>query len=72
MNVLYPKIPFAALPAMLAYAADGAVLAGLYGIAHDQVTYSISPEYFTPLKFAQLRSGHFGPPELCAGGLHPQ
>src|ERR1039458_10306485 len=39
-NILYPKFPFAALPAMLAYAAGGAVLAGLYGIAHDQVPFS--------------------------------
>jgi len=47
MNILYPKSPFAALPAMVGYAAAAAVLAGLYGIVHDQVTYSISSEYFT-------------------------
>src|ERR1035441_9525373 len=62
MNVLYPKIPFAALPAMLAYAAGAAVLAGLYGIAHDQLTYSISPEYFTRLKFPQFHHADFGLP----------
>jgi len=28
--------------------------AGLYGIIHDQVTYSISPEYFTKFKFRQF------------------
>ena len=47
---------------MLGYALGGAVLAGLYGILHDQVTYSISPEYFTQLKFAQFRYADFGFP----------
>ena len=31
------------------------VLAGVYGILHDQVTGSISEEYFTRLKFLQFR-----------------
>lgn len=31
------------------------VLAGVYGILHDQVTASISGEYFTKLKFHQFR-----------------
>lgn len=30
------------------------VLAGLYGIVHDQITYSISPEYFTKFKYIQF------------------
>ena len=45
MNVLYPKIRFSALPAMLGHAMAGAGLAGIYGVVHDQVTYSICPEY---------------------------
>ena len=53
MNRLHPKITFASLPAMLGCAALGAVLAGLYGVVHDELTYSISPEYFTRMKFAQ-------------------
>ncbi|MBL7738814.1 MAG: hypothetical protein JNK14_06310 [Chitinophagaceae bacterium] len=28
--------------------------AGVYGILHDQVTYSISPEYFTKFKYRQF------------------
>src|SRR5258705_1608770 len=28
--------------------------AGLYGIIHDQATYSISPEYFTKFKYRQF------------------
>jgi len=31
-----------------------AILAGLYGIIHDQVTYSISTEYFTKFKYEQF------------------
>ena len=31
-----------------------ALLAGLYGILHDQITYSISCEYFTKFKYAQF------------------
>jgi hypothetical protein len=32
----------------------GGLIAGMYGVMHDQVTYGISPEYFTRLKFAQF------------------
>ena len=38
----------------------GAVIAGIYGICHDQLTYSIGPEYFTKLKFEQFRYADFG------------
>jgi hypothetical protein len=31
-----------------------AVSAGLYGIIHDQITYTISPEYFTKFKYSQF------------------
>jgi hypothetical protein len=30
------------------------ILGGLYGIIHDQITYSISPEYFTKFKYQQF------------------
>jgi len=30
------------------------ILAGVYGIIHDELIYSISPEYFTKLKFPQF------------------
>jgi hypothetical protein len=30
------------------------VIASIYGVAHDQVTYSISPEYYTKFKFIQF------------------
>ncbi|MBY8961340.1 hypothetical protein KJK34_01095 [Flavobacterium sp. D11R37] len=31
------------------------MIAGIYGILHDQITYSISPEYYTKFKFIQFR-----------------
>ncbi len=31
------------------------MVAGVYGILHDQVTYSICPEYYTKFKFYQFR-----------------
>ncbi|MBC7172239.1 MAG: hypothetical protein H5U40_07440 [Polyangiaceae bacterium] len=30
-------------------------IAGLFGIVHDQLTYSIAPEYYTRFKFEQFR-----------------
>lgn len=33
----------------------GSVLAGLYGALHDQLSYSLSPDYFTHFKFIQSR-----------------
>lgn len=30
------------------------ILAGLYGAVHDQISYTISPEYFTKFKFIQF------------------
>lgn len=30
------------------------LVAGVYGILHDQITYSISPEYFTKFKYRQF------------------
>lgn len=39
-----------------------AIFAGLYGIIHDQITYSISPEYYTRFKYIQFgfEPEHFG------------
>jgi hypothetical protein len=31
------------------------LLASIYGVIHDQITYSISPEYFTKFKFIQFK-----------------
>lgn len=54
MNLLYPKISGRQLFRMLGMTLVGSVVAGIYGIVHDQITYTISPEYFTKLKFDQF------------------
>jgi hypothetical protein len=61
-SILYPKLRLRLLPAMLGHATLGALAAGIYGILHDQLTYSISPEYFTRLKFLQFHYADLGLP----------
>tara|TARA_R110002072_G_scaffold303133_2_gene495159 strand:+ start:515 stop:1072 length:558 start_codon:yes stop_codon:yes gene_type:complete len=41
-------------------------LSGVYGMIHNQVSYSISPEYFTKLKFEQFGVSHSTPERLGA------
>jgi hypothetical protein len=60
LNILYPKIPANRLPAMVRVTFLGAVVAGCYGAVHDQVSYAISPEYFTKVKFRQFHYADFG------------
>src|ERR1700744_4981297 len=36
------------------------VIASLYGVGHDQATYSISPEYYTKFKFIQFNLADSG------------
>jgi hypothetical protein len=63
MEILFPRIALRRLPAMAGIAIWGAALAGAYGALHDQVSYTISPEYFTKLKFHQFSYANFGWPE---------
>ncbi len=60
MNLLYPVVPAKRLWAMIWIALSGAAVAGLYGALHDQISYSISPEYFTKMKFYQFSYADFG------------
>jgi hypothetical protein len=60
MDILYPTIKRGSLPAMLSVSLLGAVLAGIYGALHDQLSYSISEEYFTKVKFHQFSYADFG------------
>ena len=62
MSLLYPKLQWRWLPRLLGYSLLGALIAGFYGILHDQITYTISPEYFTRLKFHQFAYADFGLP----------
>lgn len=36
------------------------VIGGIYGIVHDQITYSLSPEYYTKFKFIQFPIAEWG------------
>lgn len=50
---------------MLKHALLGAMLAGIYGALNDEITYSISHEYFTCLKFPQFHYIDLGfPPRV--------
>ena len=60
--LIVPRISLSHLPSMLWFAVLGALVSGAYGVLHDQITYSISPEYFTRLKFHQFAYADFGFP----------
>ena len=60
LKYLIPRIDLAELPVMFAMAFAGAILAGMYGVLHDHITYSIGPEYYTNLKFKQFKFADFG------------
>lgn len=62
MNLFYPRFPWRLLPRMLWITVLGAMVGGVYGVLHDQITYSISHEYFTKLKFDQFKYANFGFP----------
>ena len=62
MNLIFPTIRWNYIPPIVGISLLGAVIAGFYGILHDQITYSISPEYFTKLKFHQFHYANFGFP----------
>ena len=47
LRYLIPVFPIRDLPIMLRFTLIGALIAGTYGVLHDQITYSIGPEYFT-------------------------
>jgi hypothetical protein len=45
----------------------GTAIAAVYGAVHDQISFSIAPEYFTRLKFRQFAWADLGlPPRLFA------
>lgn len=67
MNLLYPTLPAAHWKSMALIAVMGSLLAGAYGAAHDQLSYTLSPEYFTKLKAPQFWYADFGwPPRVFA------
>ena len=63
LRYIIPKIALRDLWPMAGAAICGALVAGVYGVLHDQLTYTISPEYFTKLKFDQFAWANIGLPD---------
>ena len=61
-NLLLPPADWPVLRKAAGLALVGALIAGSFGILHDQITYSVSPEYFIRMKFDQFRIADFGFP----------
>lgn len=69
LNV-FPKAAGSDLAKTARYALLGGLAAGVFGILHDQITYTISPEYFTRMKFDQFRNADFGfPPRILVAEI---
>ncbi len=62
MKWLYPQLRLAHLPTMAGIALMGGLVGGIYGLLHDLITYSISNEYFTRMKFGQFARMDIGLP----------
>lgn len=60
--MLAPYVPWPQLRRIAGFAVAGALVAGGYGILHDQLTYTLSPEYFSRMKFAQFAWADVGFP----------
>lgn len=43
------------LAVLLGFVLAAIVAAGLFSIVHDQISYTVSPEYYTRFKFLQFR-----------------
>jgi hypothetical protein len=70
MPLLYPRVKLSHLPLMAWIGVQGVLIAGVYGILHDQITFTISPEYFTEFKSAQFPYVDFSRPgRVCAAQI---
>lgn len=70
MRWFLPKIGRAKLPVMIGITLLGGLIGGVYGMLHDLLTYSISSEYFTRMKFDQFSHVDIGlPPQLFAAQI---
>ncbi|MFM2176067.1 MAG: hypothetical protein RL015_165 [Verrucomicrobiota bacterium] len=63
MSWLYPTFSFRQFAWMFVFGMAGSVVAGSYGVIHDQITFSIGYEYFTEFKFHQFYYLDQGQPE---------
>ena len=62
MNIFYPTLKRAHLPMIIGITWCGGLVGGIYGIIHDLITYSISKEYYTRMKFDQFSHMDIGLP----------
>lgn len=70
MRYFYPKLERSQLPAMTGITMLGGLFGGIYGACHDWITYSISSEYFTLMKFDQFSHMDMGfPPHVFAAQI---
>jgi hypothetical protein len=60
LQYFVPRIPLSDLKSICKAALLGGLVGGLYGVLNDQITYSISAEYFSKLKFKQFYYADFG------------
>lgn len=69
LQLIVPRLSLRDLARLSVVTVLGALVAGAYGVLHDQVTYSISPEYFTRFKFNQFSYAEppGGSPRFFAG-----
>jgi hypothetical protein len=63
VNLLYPRIARAHAWVMLKFSCAGALVAAVYGVIHDEITFTIGPDYFTAMKFQQFAWADVGLPE---------
>lgn len=63
MKFFYPNLKRSQLPAVTGITLLGGLLGGMYGALHDLITYSISSEYFTRMKFGQFSHMDLGLPQ---------
>ena len=54
---------------LLVLIAIAILAAGVYGIVHDQISYTVSPEYFTKFKFEQFRLVDSPLPDRVKAGI---
>ncbi len=57
---LLPSLGWAGFRRAGGMAVVGALLAGVFGIVHDQISYTISPEYYERMKFDQFAYADVG------------
>jgi hypothetical protein len=53
----------------IAFIAISLLVAGLFGAVHDQISYTVSPEYFTRFKFIQFHLVNSDLPERVRAGI---